>query len=67
MLGCTGAQHVFLIQTIFISITLYVIVHPLLGKPIDPWDIPATVVSGGFCYLLYVWIHPQTSSLKNSE
>jgi len=67
LFGSTRPQHIFLINTITISVALYEVAHPLLGKPIDPWDILATVVSGGFCYLLYGWIHPQTSSLKNSE
>jgi hypothetical protein len=66
LLGRTRAQHIFLIKTITISITLYEVAHPLLGKSIDPWDILATVVSGGFCYLLYGWIHPQSNSLKHN-
>jgi hypothetical protein len=67
LFGRTRPQHIFLINTITISVALYEVAHPLLGKPNDPWDIVATIVSGGFCYLLYRWIHPQTSALKESE
>jgi hypothetical protein len=66
LFGHTRPQHIFLINTITISVALYEVAHPLLGKPIDPWDILATIVSGGFCFLLYRWIHPQTSALKKS-
>ena len=52
------AQHWFLIKTITISIVLYEIGHPLLGKPIDPWDILATVITGGLCLALYKAVHP---------
>ncbi len=46
-------QHLFLIKTITISVVVYEIAHPLLGKPIDPWDIIATLLMGGLCYVLY--------------
>jgi hypothetical protein len=59
LFGRTRPQHIFLINTITISVALYEVAHPLLGKPIDPWDILATIVSGGFCFLLYRWIHPK--------
>lgn len=57
--GQGRAQHLFLIKTITISVILYEIAHPLLGKPIDPWDIIATGMTGGFCLLLFTWIHPK--------
>lgn len=46
-------QHLFLIKTITISVVVYELAHPLLGKPIDPWDIVATFLTGTLCYLLY--------------
>lgn len=57
-IGEGRAQHLFLIKTITISIVLYEIGHPLLGKPIDPWDILATVITGGLCLALYKAVHP---------
>lgn len=64
LLGCIGQgriQHLFLIKTITIAVTIYEIAHPLLGKPIDPWDIVATLLTGGLCFTLYKAIHPITS------
>jgi hypothetical protein len=51
-------QELFLIKLITISVALYELAHPLLGKPIDPWDFGATLLTGGFCLLLYQLIHP---------
>jgi hypothetical protein len=58
IIGQGRAQHLFLIKTITISVALYEIAHPLLGKPIDPWDIFATVVTGALCFFMYKMIHP---------
>lgn len=44
---------VFIINTVTISVALYELAHPLLGKPIDPWDFGATIISGGICHLIY--------------
>lgn len=58
LIGKGRIQHLFLIKIITISVTLYEIAHPLLGKPIDLWDILATILTGGLCLLLYKFIHP---------
>lgn len=58
IIGQGRAQQFFLIKTITISVVLYELAHPLLGKPIDPWDILAMIVTGGCCLLLYKVIHP---------
>ena len=58
IIGQGRTQHFFLIKTIVISVALYELAHPLLGKPIDPWDILATLITGGCCLLLYRVIHP---------
>lgn len=36
LIGEGRAQHLFLIKTISISVVFYEVVHPMLGKPIDP-------------------------------
>ncbi|MEJ1238427.1 hypothetical protein WBG78_09870 [Chryseolinea sp. T2] len=59
-IGQGRTQHMFLIRTIVISVVLYEIAHPLLGKPIDPWDIVATLLTGGLCSMLYKLVHPNT-------
>ena len=56
-IGQGRAQHLFLMKTIIISVVLYEIAHPLLGKPADVWDIIATLLTGGLCILLYRMIH----------
>lgn len=57
--GQTRSQHLFLIKTITGSVVVYEMAHPLLGKPIDPWDVLATVVTGALCLGLYSIIHPK--------
>lgn len=57
LLGRDHAQDYFLIRTVTISTVLYELAHPLLGKPIDPWDILATVAAGLFGEGLHRLIH----------
>lgn len=49
LLGRTRTQDIFLIRTVVISVLVYELAHPLLGKPIDPWDMAATVLTGFVC------------------
>jgi len=57
VLGRTRAQHLFLIKVVTLSVALYEIAHPLLGKPMDPWDLAATLITGVGCYGVYNLIH----------
>lgn len=57
LIGNTKAQHDFLIKTITISLILYEVAHPVLGKPMDPWDVLATIIAGVFCWVLYRVLH----------
>lgn len=57
LIGNTKAQHDFLIRTITISLVLYEVAHPMLGKPMDPWDVLATIITGVFCWVLYRVLH----------
>ena len=59
LLGKDIAQDYFMIRTVTISVAVYELAHPLLGKPIDPWDLVATSITGVFCELLYRTIHRQ--------
>jgi hypothetical protein len=65
LIGQGKAQNQSLIKTITISVALYEIAHPLLGKTIDPWDIVATFLTGGLCLMLYKLLYP-TSVDKES-
>lgn len=62
LLGRDRAQDYFLIRTVTISVLVYEVAHPLLGKPIDLWDIIATVLAAVFSEILYRLVHerPQT-------
>ena len=44
---------IFLIKIITLSIVLYEIGHPLLGKPIDIWDIVATILASVLSFLIF--------------
>lgn len=57
LLGRSNAQDHFLMRTTVISVLVYEVAHPLLGKPIDPWDLIATMIAGFFCEGLYRVIH----------
>jgi hypothetical protein len=65
-LGQGRTQHVFLMKNIIIAVALYEIAQPLLGKPIDPLDIVATVVTGGLSLILYKFIHPTSINKEPS-
>ena len=53
LLGHDLAQEYFMIRTVTISVAVYELAHPLLGKPVDPWDLAATILTGVFCEILY--------------
>lgn len=42
---------------------IYEIGQPLLGKPIDFWDILATLLSGGICFFLFKWLFGQSAEI----
>ena len=43
----------FLIMLGTLSVVVFELAHPLLGKPIDFWDIIASVLTGVFSYFIY--------------
>ena len=63
LLGHTHTQDYFLIRTVVISMLVFEVASPLLGKSIDPWDLVATVIAGFFCEGFYRLIHKQPQSL----
>lgn len=36
-----------------VCIIIYELLHPLLGKPIDPWDLIATLITGAASELIF--------------
>lgn len=43
----------YLIKLGTFSVVVFELTHPLLGKPIDIWDIIATILAGFVSYLIY--------------
>lgn len=43
----------YLIKLGTISVVVFELAHPLLGKPIDIWDIIATIITGFVSHLIY--------------
>ncbi len=43
----------YLINLGTFSLVVYELAHPLLGKPIDIWDIIATILTGFISYVIY--------------
>lgn len=43
----------YLIKLGTFSVVVFELAHPLLGKPIDIWDIIATIMTGLMSYLIY--------------
>ena len=63
LLGRDRAQDYFLIRTVTISVLVYEVAHPLLGKPIDLWDIIATVLASVFSEILYRLVHERPQGI----
>jgi hypothetical protein len=53
LLGRDLVQDYFMIRTVMISVAVYELAHPLLGKSIDPWDLVVTILTGVLCEILY--------------
>lgn len=67
LVGYSKIQSIFLINTITISITIYELAHPALGKKIDPWDIAATILTGIFCLIFYHFVNATLSKKAKSS
>ncbi len=46
VLGRTFEQALFVLRAAAIAVIVYELAHPLLGKPVDPLDVVATVLAG---------------------
>jgi glycopeptide antibiotics resistance protein len=57
----------YLIKLGTLSVVIFELAHPLLGKPIDIWDIIATILTGCFSYLLYNVIFKSASPEKTAK
>ena len=60
MLAVFGRDRKFddgIILSATVGVVFYEICQPLMGNPIDPWDIGATVVAGGVSWVLSHRLH----------
>ncbi|MDX1539171.1 hypothetical protein [Arsukibacterium sp.] len=53
LFGRTASQGQFVLRATAIGIAVYEMLHPLLGKPIDPLDLVATLLAGLVCDIAY--------------
>lgn len=63
LLGRQSTHDYFLLRTTTMGVLVYELAHPLLGKPIDLWDVVATLVAGGACEGVYRLLHGRRSPL----
>ena len=47
--GRTFEQGLVTLRTAALSVVVFELAHPLLGKVIDPWDLFATLISAALC------------------
>lgn len=59
----------YLIKLGTLSVVVFELAHPLLGKPIDFWDIIATILTGFFSYFVYnsLFKHKQSEQKTTSH
>lgn len=50
-----------------VGVFVYELAHPLLGRPIDPWDLLATVVAGLAAAGLYRRLHADVDPRHSSQ
>jgi len=56
----------YLLKLGIFSVVVFELAHPLLGKPIDLWDILATIIAGIISYLIYNTIF-KTKPTNNNQ
>lgn len=66
LFGHNRGQDFFLIRAVTIGVLVYEVAHPLLGKPIDIWDLGATVLAGFLCEGLYRLLHGRSESARDN-
>jgi hypothetical protein len=54
----------FLIKNGTVIMVVYELAQPLLGKPIDPWDILATLLTGATCYFIMNFVFQRKTPKK---
>ena len=58
--GRSPTQTLFVLRATAIAVGVYELAHPLLGKPIDPFDLLATVLAGFLCQCVSHYLSART-------
>jgi hypothetical protein len=70
--GRTFEKGLFILRTAAVSVVLFELAHPLLGKVVDPWDVLATLITAALAEVGYRRIQdrggrPNTSLERTRE
>ena len=60
-------QTLFVLRAAAMAVAVYELLHPLLGKPIDPFDLLATVLAGVICQGVYYWVYHRELAVERSR
>lgn len=60
--GRNFAQQLFVLRSAAIAVLLYELLHPLLGKHVDIWDLGATLLAALAAEGLFRWMSPRLSA-----
>jgi len=63
--GRSHIQTLFVLRAAAIAVAVYELLHPLLGKPIDSFDLLATVLAGLLCQGVYRWVYRRELALES--
>jgi hypothetical protein len=57
LLGGEKKHDRFILNTVVISVVLFELLQPLMGKPIDPWDVLATLIAGSLSLIAHTILY----------
>ena len=67
ILGRSHTQTLFVLRAAAIAVAAYELAHPLLGKPIDPLDLIATLLAGFVCQYAYLTFYRHELALETER
>lgn len=67
LFGRDPTKDYFVLRAVVIGVLLYEVAQPLLGNPIDPWDLVATICAGLLSESLYRLLHERQPQMPNAK
>lgn len=67
ILGRSHTQTLFVLRAAAIAVAAYELAHPLLGKPVDPFDLIATLLAGFVCQYAYLAFYRRERALESER